>query len=115
MFNENKLFEFPGNGILNSLTGQLDVLMASHWQELAKKKEDILIKRLKEKGFEYLLKGIETRRFKRINVEISETEEKIYVDNGTEEGLLIITFVKPEINFPISDKGNFIGSSIKYY
>lgn len=111
MFNENKLFELPDNGLLNSLTD----LMATHWQELAKKKEEILIQKLKEKGFDHLLEGIETRRFKRITCETSPTEETFFADDGTDEGCRIVTFLKPEINFPIRDRGNFIDTSIKYY
>jgi len=64
-------------------------------KQLADKKDELIKERLIEKGFEHILSDSPTRRFKRIVVEKHPDYEHWYADNGTEEGVLIISFKNP--------------------
>ena len=60
-------------------------------------KEAEVRKRLKALGMEYLFERAKERRFKRLHVEhdpfdFAQSVERWYVDDGTENGLLLVTF-----------------------
>jgi hypothetical protein len=61
-------------------------------RQLQQEKERVLRERFEKKGLGYLLENIETKRFKRVLVQIHEDCEKWYADIGNDEGELIVTF-----------------------
>lgn len=86
-------------------------------KEFKEKKDSIIKQKLEEKGLSHLLVDIKNQRFKRIAIEQCGNLEKWYADNGTNEGLLIVTF---DTSFVTKAPDNFIGdfsieSLIKYY
>lgn len=58
--------------------------------------------RLKQMGLSHLMDGDGTRRFKRIMMEKHPDREIYYADNGTVDGVRIITFVEEQetIHYP---------------
>jgi len=85
-------------------------------KELMAKKNDVIKSRFTEKGFGHLLIDIEGKRFKRVVVEQYPDCEKWYADNGTDEGILVITFLKPKEELVLSEDGTTIKliTEIKY-
>src|SRR3990167_4760294 len=69
-----------------------------------------------KKGFAHLLENIETRRFKKVVVEKYDDCEKWWADNGTDEGILIVTFLNPAPQFTNNIDREFkMTTEIKYY
>ena len=84
--------------------------------ELQRKKDQIIIAKFEEKGFSHLLATIENKRFKRILIERHPDCEKWFADNGTDEGVLIVTFLNPSQQLPdVFDKEFKIITEIEYY
>lgn len=79
-------------------------------------KEQIIKAKFAENGFAHLLENIENKRFKKVVCERSGIYEKWYADNGTDEGVLIVTFVDPDLQ-PINnlDREFRMEMGIKYY
>lgn len=79
-------------------------------------KEAEVRKRLKALGMEHLLEGVKERRFKRLHIEqepfdFAQSVERWYVDDGTDDGLLLVTFTtKFDTRSPWekTDPGEFI-------
>lgn len=91
------------------------LLIAKLADDLSKKKEEIIKQKFAEKGFSHLLDGLDKRRFKRIVVESNADCEKYYADNGTDDGVLIVTFFRQYNKFTKGDSGEFgIKAEIKY-
>ncbi len=82
-------------------------------ERIQKQKEGLIKDRLTEMGMEYLLNDLNVRRFKRILCEKMPGEETYWADNGTIEGVRIITFKSPEPNNDYNN--NSIGFELKYY
>lgn len=84
--------------------------------DIQAKKDKIIKDKFAEKGFAHLLENLETKRFKRVLVEQSNECEKWYADNGTDEGVLIVTFLTPIPTLKDSPENEFtITAEIKYY
>lgn len=64
--------------------------------QLQNQKEKIIKDRLKALKKLHILKDIKTRRFKKLLIEDYSNCQKVYIDNGTHDGLLIVTFLKPK-------------------
>lgn len=78
-------------------------------KDLQEKKEAIIKQKFKEKGFAHLLENLDSsKRFKRVVIEISPDCERWYADDGTDEGVLILTIK----NYNISLKNEFIEDPI---
>lgn len=85
-------------------------------KQLQLKKEDIIKEKIKEKGFSHLLDDIDKKRFKKILVENYEDCEKWYADDGSNEGVLIVTFLKHTHETFSNDNREFgIKTELKYY
>lgn len=69
--------------------------------DLNRKKNDIIMQRLDELGIKIDLEIEQRRRFKNFVVEYNDTEETYWYNDGSETGLKIITFKKPDINFDL--------------
>jgi uncharacterized protein YegJ (DUF2314 family) len=85
-------------------------------RELQAKKEQVIKAKFAEKGFGHLLENIETRRFKKVVVERYDNCEEWWADNGTEEGILIVTFFNSPPQFTNNIGQEFkMTTEIKYY
>ena len=72
--------------------------------DIHEKREKIIAKRLKEiLGIDLNIEEESKRRFKRLGMEINGNEETIYFNDGSINGIRIVTFVKKEspISFEI--------------
>lgn len=69
--------------------------------ELAKSFEDIVIAKIIEKGYGHYLNQNPNARFSRIIDVVQGDYNRIYVDDGTDDGLLVVTLLleKPELTF----------------
>lgn len=67
--------------------------------ELEAKKEAIFKEKLAERGLSHLLNDIEKKKFKPILIEKHPDWTHYYADNGTNEGLRIVSFKTMEPTF----------------
>lgn len=106
-----------GNTMLgDSSPTYMDEIMNKVVRELQAKKEQVIKDKFAEKGFAHLLENIEKRRFKKVVVEHWEDCEKWFADDGTDEGLLIVTFLNSEPLFTKNPDREFkMTTEIKYY
>jgi len=70
----------------------IDRIQTEVFQRYQKTKDEIILKKLQEKGFDSLLDRPSSSRFKRLIVEVSGSTERIYADDGTDNGVLIVGF-----------------------
>ena len=106
-----------GNPVLgDSSPTYMQEIMNNVVRELQAKKEQVIKDKFAEKGFAHLLENIETRRFKKVVVEKYDNCEKWWADNGTNEGILIVTFLNPAPQFTNDIEREFkMTTEIKYY
>ena len=111
-----KISDFEGfdKSIIFDEMTYIDEMMEKHLESLMKKKEQIIRDKFTEKGFSHLLENLETKRFKRILVENLDNCEKYYADDGSDNGVLIVTFLKENYITDINEQFMF-KSEIKYY
>lgn len=96
-------------------------LISKKTRELArsinKKKDEIIISRLSDLGYSIDLKTEMAKRFKSLTYEIKGIEETWYFNDGSVDGLRIVTFCNTELTSrsdTLSNKFNF-SSTIEYY
>ncbi len=83
---------------------------------ILEKKNLIIKQKFAEKGYGHLLEIRENKRFKRIAVEISDGYEKWYADDGTDDGLLIVTFSELGVTYKENDDYSIIYEQfIRYF
>lgn len=82
--------------------------------DMQKKHEEILMARLKELGIEIDTEKDKNRRFKRFSKEINGDETTYYFDDGSLDGLRIITFVLHNDTMIDPDKRSIV-ITYKYY
>ncbi len=63
-------------------------------KEQSQKKEEIVRKRLKDLGIEFDLEEEKRRRFKRLIIETNHSSETLYFNDGSEEGIRVVTFTR---------------------
>ena len=85
--------------------------------EINNQKEHVIKNRLAELGIHYDYDLEKTRRFKMFLREIEDNEERYYYNDGSIEGVRIVTFVKTETPFNIFDSSRAIsiGYEESYY
>lgn len=86
--------------------------------EFDKKKDAVIANRIKSLGIKDDIKEQSTKRFNKFLCEVRDNEETYYYNDGTDEGLRIVTFV----NTPLEDGRNICGDDthrivieLKYY
>jgi malate synthase len=85
-------------------------------RDLESKKEQVIKDKFAEKGFAHLLENLAKSRFKKVAVEQWSDREEWYADNGTDEGVLIVTFLKPTPQITNNlNNGLQMTAEIKYY
>ena len=83
--------------------------------ELNKKKEAIIMQRLEKLGIEIDVEAEQHRRFKRFVVEYNDQEETYWYNDGSETGLRIVTFKKPQPNFDLKEPKHIVKTEVSYY
>lgn len=64
-------------------------------QQLFKYKEKIVKLKLKQIGKLNILKDINKKRFKKLQVEVYKDREEVWIDDGSWKGKLLVTFLTP--------------------
>lgn len=97
------------------MNGFEDYIISNLSEQLNLKKEEIIKDKFNEIGLSHLLENLNNSRFKRVIIEVDGEFERWYADNGTIEGLLVITFINelPSVNF--DDNRIIMASEIKYF
>lgn len=107
---------FWGNHVLGNRPTYIEKFTNFFFRELEAKKEQVIKDKFAEKGFAHLLEDVEKRRFKRVVVEQFDDCEKWWADDGTEQGVLIVTFLNSAPQFSNNIDRDFkITAEIKYY
>jgi len=83
--------------------------------DLSDKKDKIILKRLKELDIKIDFDLDAKRRFKRFTNEIKGNEETLYFDDGSIDGLRIVTFVTKDIPIDFTNEKVSVGYDISYY
>lgn len=100
--------KFPGS-ICNIQEEAIRTLVS----DITKKKDAVILERLKELGIDLDMKKEQSRRFKRFVSETRGEEETIYYNNGSEYGQRVITFITKQKPF---DRNDFsISYEVAYY
>lgn len=82
-------------------------------RDLQQKREKLIIDRLKELGITLDYEVEQRRRFKSLAREYKGEEETIYYNDGSEQGLRVITFVTKQIPFDMEKMS--MGYETHYY
>lgn len=95
-----------GNNLLadNQFSSLMHEATIKMMKDIHEKREKVIAKRLKEMvGIDLNIEEEAKRRFKRLGMEINGNEETIYFNDGSINGIRIVTFVKKEspISFEI--------------
>lgn len=99
----NELFETE-----DYVSKAMDILI----KDFEKKRMELIQNRLSELGISLDIAEEAKRKFKRFVYEIKGNEETLYYNDGSENGLRIITFVR--IQNPVSFDSNMAKLSIEY-
>lgn len=81
-------------------------------KRVAKARWNVIELKLKEKKLKHLLRDITKRRFKPIQLQETDREIIVWVDNKTIKGMRLVTFLK-ETDSEIKD--NKFSGQIRYY
>lgn len=73
--------------------------------QITEKKQTVIKQRLQSLGLSSILDGLQKRRFKRIQCEKHPDREEWWIDNGTTDGLLLVTFYEVKNGFEYDDEG----------
>ncbi len=90
-----------------------DYLIKGIINKISDNKDKLILNKLKELNIDINFNEEKERRFKRFRVEIKDSETTYYYNDGSIDGLRIITFVDTQTPF---DKDNLsISIETKYY
>lgn len=85
-------------------------------EDISKKKADVVKERVKDiVGIDIDFEKENKRRFKRFAIERIGNKETIYFNNGTPDGISIVTFVYKESPIEIKDFEVKINTEVTYY
>lgn len=113
-----ELLDDLGNNLLaddkfSSLMHEATIKMMN---DIHEKREKIIAKRLKEIiGIELNIEEESKRRFKRLGMEINGNEETIYFNDGSINGVRIVTFVKKESPISFETERSLTTVEYTYY
>lgn len=102
------------NFIKNNMSELLNKLIQDQIEQLELKKEEIIKTKLEEKGFYSIVTDNPKRRFKKMMIENHPDCEKYFVDDGSINGHLLVTFYKPIFDTSSINKGFNMNISLKY-
>jgi hypothetical protein len=83
--------------------------------ELNKKKDAIVMHRLKKLGIKVDVEAEQRKRFKSFTVEYNNHEETYWYNDGSETGLRIVTFKKAQPNFDLNKPNYTVKTEVSYY
>lgn len=72
----------------------LDGITEEYLAKMVKLKEKVIYDKLKEKNKLNILRDFEKKRFKKLMIVQKPNKEEVWIDNGTINGQLLVTFVK---------------------
>ena len=96
---ELQLLDDLGNDLLAdvSVSNLIQEVTSKLISDIHEKRNKLITERLKEiVGIDLNIKEEARRRFKRLTIEYKGTEETIYFNDGSEQGIRIITFVRKD-------------------
>ena len=99
---KNKFTDENGNDLLNDLNinNKLEEFILEISKEISKKRELIIRERLKHiTGNELDIVEEANRRFKRFYTNYNGREETIYFNDGSIDGVRLVTFIREELPF----------------
>ena len=96
-------------------TNLIDNAIRKMSEDIARQKETIILQRLKSIGIEVDMKEEDKRRFNRFKLEVQDNKETLYYNDGSINGLRVITFVKTNIPFNLKDNNFTLGYEENYY
>ena len=110
-----KLLDDTGNDLLvNSSANKLmQEAISKLTADIHERRQGLILGRLNEFGIEIDLEKEKRRRFKSLSIEHNGEEETIYYNNGSENGLRIITFVTKQKPFDAENMS--IGYETSFY
>ena len=96
------------------ISNMMEEVTAKMAQDINTKKETVIRQKLKEiVGIEINIEDEQLRRFKRLAIEYGQNKETIYFNDGSLNGIRLVTFVRKDIPF---DYEKFtIGYEESYY
>jgi len=96
-----------------NLTNRSEDLIKEMTNKIQVQRGNLINNKLKELDIDIDFKAEQHRRFKRICIEYRDNEETVYYNDGSKQGLRVITFITEQIPFDY-DKIS-IGYTTKYY
>ena len=94
---ENKFIDDNGNDLFNNT---LQDFTSEICKKIAQNRELIIKERFKEiTGYELDIVEEKKRRFKRLSVIVNRREETIYFNDGSIDGVRIVTFFKKDLPY----------------
>jgi len=115
IFEKLKLEDDFGNDLLSdtNLCNNISEFTNKVVNSIAEKRQELILKRLKELNIPFDIKEEQNRTFKRFATVRSGNEETILFNDGSIKGLRIITFVTKDIDF---NPDNYtMGYNTSYY
>ena len=112
-----KILDDYGNNALeqNNIQDLMSEVITKISQEIEQKRFDLITERLKELGLQIDFSTEIDRRFKRFAIVYSGNEEIIYYNDGSIDGIRIITFVKKENPIEFKNESAKINYKLNYY
>ena len=98
---KNQLLDDLGNDLLTGVSTRnyIQEVEKEVMENMRKFRKEIIFKRLSELGITINIEQEQRRRFKSFAVEYRDNEESIYYNDGSENGLRVITFVTKQTPF----------------
>lgn len=126
ILNKSKMEEQKMNETLHQASRKIDVSLSNFLDEqqqiigdmiaeLIKKKDAIVMHRLKQLGIKIDVEAEQRRRFKRFVVEYNNKEETYWYNDGSETGLRIVTFKILQPNFDLKEPSHISKTEVIYY
>lgn len=101
--------EIQSNDILMDLIRKMS-------EDIEKKHYEIILQRLKEvAGIDFDFESEKKRRFKNVLIVHEGEKQKVYYNDGSVDGLLIVTFVLDYQPPSLNNIGNEVNFELKYY
>lgn len=110
-----KLPDDLGNDLLAdvSISNYMQDATKKLLEDIQKKREELIYKHLEILGVSIDIEQEQRRRFKSLSIEFKDDEETIYYNDGSENGLRVITFVTKQQ--PFDPEKLTIGYDTHYY
>lgn len=113
--NSNSKNELSHSISLSNSFGLENRIINDMISDINKKKESAIFKRLDDLDININIEDEKNRRFKRILIEQKGNEETYWYNNGSTEGIRIITFITTPSEFDINNPTNTLSCKLSFY